>query len=70
MSFINAQITMELGKEYIFTLQSDSSKAIIINGSQQTDQGDVLEISVDGKVDKYSQLQDALGEPYTRIEKA
>lgn len=61
---------MELSKEYIFTLQSGSSKKIIINGSQQTDQGDVLEISVDGKINTYPQLQDALGEPYTRIEKA
>ncbi len=61
---------MELGKEYIFTLQSDSSKRIIIKGAQKTDQGDVLEISVDGKIDTYPQLQDALGESYTQITKA
>lgn len=70
MPFINAQISMELGKEYVFTLQSGLLKRIIIIGTQETDNGDVLKISVDGADGEYPSLQDALGKPYTKIEKA
>ena len=70
MSFINTSISMELGKEYIFTLQSGLSKRIIIVGTRRTENDDMLEVNVDGEIGEYSMLQDALVERYIKIEKA
>lgn len=70
MPIMNSQFSMELGVEYVFTLQSGGTKKIIIKGSRKGSNGDVFEIIVNGVAGEYPGLQDALGEPYIKVQSA
>ena len=60
-------IEMELGMPYVFTLQSGKKRTLILHGSSLTTEG--FEIDVDGSRKNYGNIQDAIGEPWTKIEK-
>ena len=61
---INVKVTksMELGPKYRFVLNDGSVRVVVICGMRQTESGDLLDVEVDGKVDEYSGLTDAIGQ--------
>jgi hypothetical protein len=70
MPIMNSQFSMELGVEYVFTLQSRNTKKIIIKGSRNGGNGDIFKLIVNGVAGEYSGLQEALGEPYIKVQNA
>ncbi len=63
-------LRMELGCTYRFTLQSGKTVDIIIHGSKQGAHGMTeLDITVDGKRGTYTDVNAALGDAYTKVER-
>lgn len=60
-------IEMELGTPYVFTLQSGTKKTLILYGTSSKTQG--FDIDVDGSRKHYGNVQDAIGEPWIKVEK-
>lgn len=63
-----APLYFDLGKPYEFTLHSGRKVLIAVHG--QAAGSDSFEISVDGVRGVYSDLNKALGEPFTSVKSA
>lgn len=62
-------LRMELGRKYRFTLLSNKTVEIEIHGTKAGLRGMTeFEISVDGVRGTYTDVNAALGEPYTKVE--
>jgi hypothetical protein len=60
-------LTFTLGLEYLFTLSSGRTAIIIIHGASASPNLGAWDISVDGKRGNYTDINQALGEPFVQV---
>ena len=60
-------LTLTLGTMYRFTLIFGRTAIIIVHGSSAAPNSGALDISVDGKRGSYTDINQALGEPFTQF---
>ena len=60
-------LTLALGTKYLFTLLSGRTVIVIVHGSSAAPNSGALDISVDGKRGSYTDINQALGKPFTQV---